>query len=106
MEKCSDKSYAYAVCLSSIFGFIGIQHFYMGRYLEGLVDVWLTAVWVYCFFFGGSVVLGVIALAADLIHTFIVTIMLLTGSFKDGEGKIICYPGQELHWVSGHSSTS
>jgi len=36
MKKCSDKSYAYAVCLSSIFGFIGIQHFYMGRYLEGL----------------------------------------------------------------------
>lgn len=95
-KKCSSKSYAYSVCLSAIFGFVGVQHFYLGRYLEGLIDVWLTAAWIYCFFVAGKPVLGAIALSADLIHSFVVTIMLLTGNFKDGEGRIICYPGQEL----------
>lgn len=73
-----------------------MQHFYLGRYLEGLLDVWLTAAWIYCFFFADKPMLGAIALGADLIHSFVVTIMLLTGNFKDGEGRIVCYPGQEL----------
>jgi len=35
--------------------------------------------------------------AIDAIHTFIVTIMLLTGSFRDGHGRLVCYPGQRLN---------
>ncbi len=96
-RKCSSKSYASSVSLSAIFGFVGVQHFYLGRYIEGMLDVWLTAAWVYCFFFTDNLLLGGIALSVDLLHSFVVTIMLLTGNFKDGEGKIICYPGQELH---------
>lgn len=96
MREASSKSYAHAVCLSAVFGFAGVQHFYLGRYLEGLVDVWLSATWIYCFFVWDKPVLGIIALGADLIHAFVVTIMLLTGNFRDGEGRIVCYPGQEL----------
>ena len=44
----------------------------------------------------GEPILGVALLLADLIHSFAVTIMLLTGNFKDGEGRVVCYPGQKL----------
>ena len=95
--KCSLKSYAVAVSLSAIFGFVGIHHFYLGRHLEGLADVWMTAAWVYYLLIDWSPWLGFTILAVDLIHTFVVSLMLLTGSFKDGDGRIICYPGQEMH---------
>jgi TM2 domain-containing membrane protein YozV len=35
----SDKSYIVAVCLSGIFGYFGIQHFYLGRYIEGFITL-------------------------------------------------------------------
>jgi len=38
----SPKSYGVAVCLSTIFGVLGIHHFYLGRYLHGLLDVTMT----------------------------------------------------------------
>ena len=95
-NRCSPKSYATAVSLSGIFGFIGVQHFYLGRHIEGMVDLWLTVAWVYFFFIGDHIWLGLLALALDLGHSLVVTIMLLTGSFKDSEGRIVCYPGQEL----------
>ena len=37
-EQPSDKSYTIAVCLSAIFGVVGIQHFYLGRIVEALID--------------------------------------------------------------------
>ena len=95
MNQPSDKSYATAVCLSAVFGLLGIQHFYLSRYLEGFADVAMTAGWLYSFT-NGYPLLGLVFLAADGIHSFIVTIMLLTGSFKDGKGHIVCYPGQVL----------
>ena len=95
-NKCSTKSYAVAVSLSAIFGFIGIHLFYLRRYAEGTADLTLTAAWIYFFFFASDLWLGLLALALDFGHSFIVTIMLLIGSFKDGEGRIVCYPGQVL----------
>lgn len=91
----SDKSYVVAVCLSAIFGVVGIQHFYMGRYFEACIDLgmFLTAIY---FFTQGELLYAGLMFAADSIHTFIVTIMLLTGSFRDGNGRLICYPGQRL----------
>jgi TM2 domain-containing membrane protein YozV len=91
----SDKSYATAVVLSSLFGLIGIQHFYLGRWAEGVLDLCLSIGWVVSFAMGEPI-LGVALLLADLIHSFAVTIMLLTGNFKDGEGHMVCYPGQKL----------
>jgi hypothetical protein len=91
----SPKSYVVAVCLSAIFGVVGVQHFYMGRYVEGLIDVGLLASTVY-FFFAGNVPLAIGFAVIDGLHTFVVTILLLMGSFNDGQGQRICYPGQRI----------
>ena len=92
----SDKNYVVAVCLSGIFGVVGIHHFYLGRYLEGIFDFTMFCLTIY-FYATGQLGLAALCFAIDFIHTFVITIMLLTGSFKDGKGKVICYPGQKLH---------
>jgi len=91
----SDKSYLVAVCLSAIFGVVGVHHFYIGRFIEGTIDFSLFVATIY-FFVTGQFWLGLGFAVVDGLHTFIITIMLLTGSFKDGEGRVICYPGQRL----------
>jgi len=96
----SEKRYSTAVILSAVFGFVGIQHFYLGRLAEGLLDLGLTAAWVYCFG-TGRVLLGVLFLIADVVHALTVTIMLLTGNFRDGDGHVVCYPGQKLDVTRG-----
>ncbi len=93
--QASPKKYSTAVALSFVFGFVGVQHFYLGRWLEGLLDVGLSIGWILCFVMG-EVMLGSLLIALDFGHSFVVSIMLLTGSFRDGEGHIICYPGQKL----------
>jgi TM2 domain-containing membrane protein YozV len=94
-EQPSDKSYTIAVCLSAIFGVMGIQHFYLGRLIEATIDLGLFIATLY-FFLTGQILLAVLVGAIDAIHTFIVTIMLLTGSFRDGRGRLVLYPGQKL----------
>ena len=91
----SSKRYATAVVLSSIFGFLGIQHFYLHRPIEGLLDLGLSVGWIWSFAVG-EVLLGVTLLVLDMVHAFVVTIMLLTGNFNDGDGRVVCYPGQKL----------
>ena len=91
----SEKSYTIAVCLSAVFGVAGIQHFYLGRWLEATIDLGLLVATFY-FFASGEILSAVLVGALDAIHTLVVTIMLLAGSFRDGEGKIVCYPGQRL----------
>lgn len=92
----SQKSYVIAVCLSGIFGVVGLQHFYMGRYFEACLDLGMFILAVY-FYLNGELLYAALVFAIDSLHTFIVTIMLLTGSFKDGKGYYICYPGQNLN---------
>ena len=94
--RISPKKYSTAVILSALFGFAGIQHFYLGRHGEGVLDLALSAGWVYCLA-TGELLLGVVLLAADFIHALVVTIALLTGSFRDGDGKLVTYPGQKIH---------
>lgn len=91
----SSKSYAIAVSLSAIFGVIGVHHFYLGRYLEGVIDFGLFVATMY-FFATGNMVWAFVFFVIDGLHTFIITIMLLTGAFKDGQGRYVCYPGQKL----------
>jgi TM2 domain-containing membrane protein YozV len=74
---------------------MGIHHFYLGRYIEGLIDLSLFIATIY-FYINGHLFWAIAFGIVDGIHTFIITIMLLTGSFKDGEGKYVCYPGQRL----------
>lgn len=91
----SEKSYVVAVSISAVFGVFGIHHFYLGRYLEGIFDLALSICAVY-FIFQENMPMAVLAIALDSIHTLIITIMLLTGTFKDGKGHYVCYPGQIL----------
>jgi hypothetical protein len=93
----SEKSYGIAVTLSIIFGVIGVQHFYIGRFFLGLFDVSLTVGFLYFAVFSEDeslIFIGLFFLLADVIHTLMTTYWLFTGTFKDGTGKLIAYPGQ------------
>ena len=97
----SPKKYGVAVCLSAIFGLLGIHHFYLGRWLHGLIDLSMTIgaftlIMIVSVESPNAVIAGVLLLAVDIIHTIIITILLLTGSYKDGSGKIVAYPNQKL----------
>lgn len=94
-EQPSDRSYVIAVCLSGIFGVVGIQHFYLGRYLEATIDLGLFIATIYLYAVGEPL-WAVLVFAIDGLHTLIVTIMLLVGAFRDGKGLLVYYPGQKL----------
>ena len=91
----SPKDYGRAVAYSAVLGLLGAQHFYLGRWGEGLLDVGLSLGWLTAFALGHPLVGGVLLLA-DMGHALVVTILLLTGRFRDGAGRIVCYPGQRL----------
>ena len=93
--KQSQKKYTTAVCLSGIFGLLGIHHFYLGRWLHGIADLSMT-IGAIILIGSGSKVLGYVVLGIDIIHTFIVSIFLLTGGYKDGNGDVVTFPDQEL----------
>lgn len=95
-ERPSEKSYVIAVCLSGVFGVMGIQHFYLGRYLEAFLDLGMFLLTIY-FFFTGQVLYAAGVAVLDGIHTIVVTFMLLTGTFRDGSGRLVCFPGQVLN---------
>ena len=91
----SPKSYVLAVCLSSVFGLLGIHHFYLGRWIQGFLDFSMTIVG-FILIAAGLDLPGIIILCIDVIHTFVVTILLLVGAYKDGNGDLVTYPGQNL----------
>jgi TM2 domain-containing membrane protein YozV len=93
----SDKSYGVAVCLSGVFGILGIHHFYLERWLHGIFDLGLSVVGFSLIFFSNDAslgMLGVVLLVVDGIHTIYVTYKLLVGEYRDGQGLIVAYPGQ------------
>ena len=63
----SQKKYATAVILSAMFGFVGIQHFYLGRLGRASLDLGLTAAWICCFA-TAQMQLGAAFLIADGVH--------------------------------------
>ncbi len=91
----SEKNYAVAVILSSIFGVFGIQHFYLGRYALGFLDLGLSISGI-IYLANGHVLESTICFGADILHTIWVTVELFIGKFKDGNGHVVCYPGQKL----------
>ena len=93
--QASEKNYGVAVCFAGIFGILGIHHFYLGRWLHGLFDLSLSVVGITLIVMGYDL-FGWGLLAIDFLHTMVVTIMLLVGNYKDGSGKIVIYPGQQL----------
>ncbi len=94
-ETPSGESYATGGIPSSMLGFLGIQPFNLGRIAEGVVDLGLSIGWMTCLAMGEplwAILLGVV----DFGHSFVVTIQLFTGNFRDGEGRRVPYPGQKL----------
>jgi len=91
----SSRSYAVAVCLSGVFGTLGIHHFYLGRWLHGCIDLGMF-VWALYLLATGQVFWGIVVLCLDFIHGLSVTIMLLTGAYRDGDGNVVAYPGQTI----------
>ena len=89
----SRKKYSVAVVLSGVFGVVGVHHFYLGRPLTGLFDVGLTIAFIY-FFAIGQPLWGAGFLIADIAHSLVVTIQLLIGAYRDGDGAVVAYPGQ------------
>ena len=45
-------------------------------------------------YFSGQFLIAGGLLFIDLIHTVIVTYLLLVGQYRDGQGRLITYPGQ------------
>ena len=96
----SPKSYPVAVILAALFGVIGVHHFYTGRILLGICDfgLFVTTIVFYVLFletfeFNYLILAGVFSIV-DAIHTVIVTYRLLVGEERDGQGRVIAYPGQ------------
>ena len=91
----SPKKYTTAVILSAIFGIMGIHHFYVGRWEMGVLDFGLFIGTILCYatehFYAASGLLLI-----DILHTIIVTYLLLVGQYRDGQGKLITYPGQNI----------
>lgn len=100
IEGVSEKSYGVAVALSATFGVLGIHHFYLGRIRHGLLDLTLTVGGIGLIVFSESntslVLLGVLMLVIDGVHTLVITILLLTGNYRDGRGMVVAYPGQRF----------
>ena len=99
MFQPSEKSYAVAGCFSGVFGLLGVQHFYLGRYMLGFLDMGLSIGALSLFMFGNSVeefVFGAILLVIDIVHSIYVLVKLLAGEYEDGEGRLVMYPGQKV----------
>ena len=92
-SEASSKSYGVAVCISAIFGILGIHHFYLERWGMGLFDLTLSIVGFWLIF--NDNLWGLAFIGIDAIHTFYVTFKLLVGEYADGQGRIVAYPGQK-----------
>ena len=99
MIQRSEKSYTIAVSCAGVFGLLGIQHFYLGRYMLGFLDLGLS-VGAFLFFVLGqsteSIIFGMILLLIDIGHSIYVLVKLLAGEYEDGDGRLVMYPGQKI----------
>lgn len=97
MER-SPKSYGVAMCLNAVFGLVGIHHFYLGNLLHGLIDLSMFVIGVGCVWFSSDpsiFTFGYIVILIDVIHSITVMIMLIIGKCRDGQGRLLTYPGQQ-----------
>jgi TM2 domain-containing membrane protein YozV len=93
----SPKKYGVAVVLCMIFGTLGVHHFYLSNWIHGLLDLAALTGGLALIVFSDNrmlIGLGAMLILADVIHTLVVTFMLLVGKTRDGQGLIVGYPGQ------------
>ncbi len=95
-DNISERSYGVAVCLTGIFGVLGIHHFYLGNIAHGIFDFSLFVIFLVLFYgWGGEYALwSFLFFGLDFIHTVFVFFKLLVGAETDGQGKIVAYPNQ------------
>ncbi|MEK9843988.1 TM2 domain-containing protein [Thalassospira sp.] len=95
-QDVSKRSFAVAVSLCGIFGLLGIHHFYLRNIVHGLIDFLMFITAIVCLLNDDPiwVFLGVPILLIDFGHTMWVMYHLFVGKTKDGDGKIVAYPGQ------------
>jgi len=79
-----------------IFGIVGVHHFYLGNWLHGLLDFSMFVVGFTCILSNNpaAVSLGMLVIIIDVIHTIWVTYRLVVGRSRDGQGRLIAFPGQ------------
>ena len=97
-EPASPKSYGTAVALCGVFGVVGVHHFYIGNYLHGIVDFLLFVTGLSCVLYSEDpvvILLGVVLVLADVIHTGVIMYLLFVGKQRDGDNLLIRYPGQK-----------
>ena len=90
-REISPKSYGTAVALCGVFGTAGIHHFYLGDFWHGMADLALLVIAV-MFFWQGSDLLGIATLLADGVHTIVIFYLLITGQWRDGQGRVVAIP--------------
>ncbi len=94
-KECSNKNYATAVLLAAVFSLLGVHHFYVGRVGHGLIDIGITIVAVYLIISGATsgiemrVGIGILLIVLDYVHTVYFTYRLITGTYRDGNGRIV-----------------
>lgn len=91
----SERSYGVAVSLSAIFGILGVHHFYLGRIAHGLFDLSLS-ISGFTFLAMDRPIPAIVLLGIDWLHTIVVTFQLLVGAYRDGQGRLVTYPGQRI----------
>ena len=82
----SPKSYGIAVALCGIFGTFGIHHFYLDDWPHGLADIALVVLTI-GLFLEGFILLAVLTLLLDALHTIVVFYLLIIEKWRDGQGR-------------------
>ena len=91
-DEYSQKKYGVAVALAGVFGILGVHHLYLKRWGEAALDIGLTVTAIALMDSSPGIALAVFLL--DVLHTVVVTSLLLIGKWRDGDGRIVAYPGQ------------
>lgn len=88
----SEKKYGTAVALAFVFGVLGVHHLYLRRWGEAALDMGLTITGFALL--DSHPLIAMLVFFLDLVHTVIVTSLLIVGKWRDGDGRLIAYPGQ------------
>lgn len=88
----SEKKYSTAIALAFIFGILGVHHLYLRRWGEAALDIGLTVTALALL--DSHPAIAMLVFLLDVLHTSVVVSLLIVGKWKDGNGRIIPYPGQ------------
>lgn len=91
-KEISTKSYSTAIVLALLFGVLGVHHLYLRRWGEAALDWGLTITALVLL--ESHPLAAVLVFLLDIAHTAVTTSLLIVGKWRDGEGRLVAYPGQ------------